>query len=149
MTNGGTGPFFGQLVFVNEGRGSIPPSLVLVDPANPSNTTVLLDNFFGRQFNSLNDIKIHPKTGKLFFTDSTYVPATFDCVPVEPRRSDQGFQVWLLEQLPPTPVAAKPSLPFRPQHGFRAGGGRRLHSQQRHRILSRWEHRLRVRTSRT
>ena len=88
MTNGGTGPFFGRLVFVNSGRGPIPPSLVLVDPANPSNTTVLLDNFFGRQFNSLNDVKIHPKTGKLFFTDSTYVPATFDCVSVEPRRND-------------------------------------------------------------
>ncbi|KAI1792325.1 D-lactonohydrolase-like protein [Ganoderma leucocontextum] len=72
MTNGGTGPFFGQLVFVNSGRGPIPPSLVLVDPADPSNTTVLLDNFFGRQFNSLNDIKIHPRTGKLFFTDVTY-----------------------------------------------------------------------------
>ncbi|TBU23473.1 calcium-dependent phosphotriesterase [Dichomitus squalens] len=72
MTNGGTGPFFGRLVFVNSGRGSIPPSLVLVDPKDPSNTTVLLDNFFGRQFNSLNDIKIHPRTGKFFFTDVTY-----------------------------------------------------------------------------
>jgi len=30
-----------------------------------------LDNFFGRQFNSLNDIKIHP-SGKLFFTDVVY-----------------------------------------------------------------------------
>nr|VWO99478.1 Phospholipid-transporting ATPase (EC [Ganoderma boninense] len=58
MTNGGTGPLHSKLVFVNSGRGPIPPSLVLVDP------TVLLDNFFGRQFNSLDDIKIHPKTGK-------------------------------------------------------------------------------------
>ncbi|KAI1792312.1 D-lactonohydrolase-like protein [Ganoderma leucocontextum] len=72
MTNGGTGPLFGKLVFVNSGRGPLPPSLVLVDPADPSNTTVLLDNFFGRQFNSLNDVKIHPKTGKLFFTDVTH-----------------------------------------------------------------------------
>ena len=73
MTNGGTGPFFGRIVLVNSGRGSIPPSLVLFDPNNPSNTTVLLDNFFGRQFNSLNDIKIHPHTGKFFFTDVTRV----------------------------------------------------------------------------
>ena len=73
MTNGGTGPFLGKLVFVNSGRGPIPPSLVLVDPADPSNTTVLLDNFFGRQFNSLNDVKIYPGTNKLFFTDVTCV----------------------------------------------------------------------------
>ena len=87
MTNGGTGPFFGQIVLVNSGRGPIPPSLVVVDPSDPSNTTVLLDNFFGRQFNSLNDIKIHPKTGKLFFTDVTCVPATVDCT--EPHRGDR------------------------------------------------------------
>ena len=71
MTNGGTGPFFGQIVLVNSGRGLIPPSLVLVDLSDPSNTTVLLDNFFGRQFNSLNDVKIFPGTNKLFFTDVT------------------------------------------------------------------------------
>ncbi|KAI0710560.1 D-lactonohydrolase-like protein [Earliella scabrosa] len=72
MTNGGTGPFFGQLILVNSGRGPIPPSLALVNPAPPHNTTVLLDNFFGRQFNSLNDVKIFPGTNKLFFTDVTY-----------------------------------------------------------------------------
>ncbi|KAM5543968.1 hypothetical protein V8D89_002585 [Ganoderma adspersum] len=72
MTNGGTGPFFGKIVLVNSGRGPIPPSLVLVDPVNPSNATVLLDNFFGRQFNSVDDAKIHPRTGNLFFTDVSY-----------------------------------------------------------------------------
>ena len=77
MTNGGTGPLHGKLVFANSGRGPLPPSLVLVDPADPGNATVLLDNFFGRQFNSLNDVKIHPKTGKLFFTDVTCVPPFF------------------------------------------------------------------------
>ncbi|KAF8841515.1 hypothetical protein BDN67DRAFT_1010587 [Paxillus ammoniavirescens] len=34
------------------------PSIVLVNPSLPYNTTVLLENFFGRQFNSLNDIKV-------------------------------------------------------------------------------------------
>ncbi|KAI0367310.1 D-lactonohydrolase-like protein [Pilatotrama ljubarskyi] len=72
MTNGGTGPFFGNLVLVNSGRGSLPPSVALVNPAPPHNTTVLLDNFFGRQFNSLNDVKIRPGTNRLFFTDVTY-----------------------------------------------------------------------------
>ncbi|EMD32368.1 hypothetical protein CERSUDRAFT_108812 [Gelatoporia subvermispora B] len=72
MTNGGTGPFRGSLVLVTSGRGPLPPSVALVNPSPPHNTTILLDNFFGRQFNSLNDVKIHPGSGVLFFTDSAY-----------------------------------------------------------------------------
>ncbi|KAF8901211.1 D-lactonohydrolase-like protein [Gymnopilus junonius] len=72
MTNGGTGPLHGNLVLINSGRGPLPPSIALVNPKPPNNVTVLLDNFFGRQFNSLNDIKIHPISGALFFTDVTY-----------------------------------------------------------------------------
>ncbi|KAI0789017.1 D-lactonohydrolase-like protein [Irpex lacteus] len=72
MTNGGTGPFHGNLLLVNSGRGSLPPSITAVNPAVPHNVTVLLDNFLGRQFNSLNDVKIHPTSKKLFFTDVTY-----------------------------------------------------------------------------
>ncbi|KAJ7319071.1 D-lactonohydrolase-like protein [Mycena albidolilacea] len=71
MTNGGTGPFRGNLLLINSGRGSLPPSIVLVNPNPPHNATVLLDNYFGRQFNSLNDIKVHP-SGKIFFTDVVY-----------------------------------------------------------------------------
>ncbi|KAG5734805.1 Gluconolactonase [Termitomyces sp. T112] len=71
MTNGGTGPYKSSLLLVTFGRGSLPPSIALVNPKAPNNVTVLLDNFFGRQFNSLNDIKVHP-SGKLFFTDSEY-----------------------------------------------------------------------------
>jgi gluconolactonase len=33
---------------------------------------VILDNFFGRQFNSLNDGSINPRTGEIYFTDPTY-----------------------------------------------------------------------------
>ncbi|KAI0084603.1 D-lactonohydrolase-like protein [Irpex rosettiformis] len=72
MTNGGTGPFRGNLLLVNSGRGNLPPSITIVNPEAPHNATVLLDNFFGRQFNSLNDVKIHPTSKKLFFTDVTY-----------------------------------------------------------------------------
>ncbi|KAI0079437.1 calcium-dependent phosphotriesterase [Panus rudis PR-1116 ss-1] len=72
MTNGGTGLFRSALLLVNSGRGPLPPSITLSNPNPPYNTTVLLDNFFGRQFNSLNDIKIHPKSKKLFFTDVSY-----------------------------------------------------------------------------
>ena len=70
-TNGGTGLYFGDILLATSGRGNLPPSLVRVHPAAPYNTTVILDNFFGRQFNSLNDVKVHPKTGKILFTDVT------------------------------------------------------------------------------
>ncbi|KAL1702074.1 hypothetical protein EV121DRAFT_282138 [Schizophyllum commune] len=72
MTNGGTGPYYGKLLFINSGRGHRPSSLTLTDPAPPYNTFVLLNNFYGRQFNSLNDVKIHP-SGKIFFTDTIYL----------------------------------------------------------------------------
>ena len=72
MTNGGTGPYNGSLLLVTNGLGPLPPSVVLVNPKSPNNVTVLLDNFFGRQFDSLDDVKVHP-SGKIFFTDLTYV----------------------------------------------------------------------------
>ncbi|KAJ7129234.1 calcium-dependent phosphotriesterase [Mycena epipterygia] len=70
MTNGGTGPYKGKIIFMNQGRGSFPANMVLVDPKT-SNVTVLLDNYFGRQFNSLNDVRVHP-SGEIFFTDVPY-----------------------------------------------------------------------------
>lgn len=71
MTNGGTGPYRNSLLIITSGRGTRPPSIALVHPKPPYNVTVLLDNYFGRQFNSLNDIKVH-NSGKLFFTDPVY-----------------------------------------------------------------------------
>ncbi len=73
MTNGGTGPYYSNLLFINSGRGpGHPPTVALVNPSPPHNSTVLLDNYYGRQFNSLNDIKVHP-SGNIFFTDVMYV----------------------------------------------------------------------------
>lgn len=34
--------------------------------------TVLLDNYFGRQFSSLNDVVIHPRNKDIYFTDTLY-----------------------------------------------------------------------------
>jgi gluconolactonase len=72
MVNGGTGPYKGDLLFITSGRALLPPSIVRVNPSPPYNATVLLDNLLGRQFNSLNDIKILPGTDIIFFTDPTY-----------------------------------------------------------------------------
>lgn len=41
-------------------------------PRGLTPSTVLLDNFFGRQFNSLNDVAINPRNGEIYFTDPTY-----------------------------------------------------------------------------
>lgn len=32
----------------------------------------LLNNYFGRQFNSLNDLNVHPKSKDVYFTDTLY-----------------------------------------------------------------------------
>jgi len=68
MVNGGT-PYEDSLLFVTSGRGDSPPGLSLVNPKPPFNSTTILDNMHGRQFNSLNDAKVHPKSGAVFFTD--------------------------------------------------------------------------------
>ncbi|KAJ6624838.1 D-lactonohydrolase-like protein [Mycena sp. CBHHK59/15] len=71
INNGGT-LFRGDLLLVTTGSGPLPPSLVRVNPLPPFNDTVILNNYYGRQFNSLNDAKIHPVSRAIFFTDTTY-----------------------------------------------------------------------------
>ena len=60
-----------QIVWCDEGDLVHPSQLVLVDPAS-GNSTVLLNNFLGRNFSSINDIEQHPYTGDLWFTDARY-----------------------------------------------------------------------------
>ncbi|KAK3377272.1 gluconolactonase [Lasiosphaeria ovina] len=70
--NGAT-QYKGQLLFAAEGQGpNKAPALYIMNPVAPYNTTVLLNNYFGRQFNSLNDITVHPKNLDIYFTDPTY-----------------------------------------------------------------------------
>lgn len=110
MTNGATGPLGADLLLVNSGRGNLPPSVTLVNPDPPHNVTVLVDNFFGRQFNSLNDVKIHPKTGSIFFTDVTWAFVLGVGV------SADVAQVRVFEPLSPRARAAEPGLPPRSRH---------------------------------
>ncbi|KAK3392815.1 hypothetical protein B0H63DRAFT_385685 [Podospora didyma] len=70
--NGAT-QYKGQLLFAAEGQGpNKAPGLIVMNPLAPYNTTVLLNNFFGRQFNSLNDLAINPNNLDIYFTDPTY-----------------------------------------------------------------------------
>ncbi len=60
-----------QIVFCDEGDFTNPAGLVLVDPAK-NTSRVLLNNFLGRNFTSINDIEQHYHTGDLWFTDVPY-----------------------------------------------------------------------------
>ncbi|WPH01932.1 lactonohydrolase [Acrodontium crateriforme] len=60
-----------QIVFCDEGDLQKPSQLTLVDPAT-NTSRVLINNFLGRNFSSLNDVEQHPVTGDLWFTDARY-----------------------------------------------------------------------------
>ena len=60
-----------QIVFCDEGDFTNPAKLVLVDPAK-NTSRVLLNNFLGRNFSSVNDVEQNPFTGDLWFTDVPY-----------------------------------------------------------------------------
>ncbi|SRR6266550_5086765 len=66
MTNGGTGP---TTPTFSSSTWPRPPTIALINPS-PHDATILLDNYYGCQLNSLNDIKVHP-SGNIFFTDVT------------------------------------------------------------------------------
>jgi gluconolactonase len=60
-----------QIIFCDEGDLTRPAALVLVDPST-NKSSILINNFLGRNFSSLNDVKQHPVTGDLWFTDVPY-----------------------------------------------------------------------------
>ncbi|TQS33442.1 hypothetical protein Golomagni_06214 [Golovinomyces magnicellulatus] len=69
--NGGTN-YNGNILVTGEGMGKKAPALYAVNPLPPYNATVLVNNYFGRQFNSLNDVSVNPVNRKIYFTDVTY-----------------------------------------------------------------------------
>jgi gluconolactonase len=60
-----------KLLFCDEGDSDHPSSLVAVDPVTRE-SEIILNNFLGRNFSSLNDVRQHPVTGDLWFTDADY-----------------------------------------------------------------------------
>lgn len=74
MTNGGTN-YNGQWLLASTGRGEdMPSSLTLVDVRNSSRTKTILNNVRGVDFNSLDDLAVHPDSGAIFVTDPYYGP---------------------------------------------------------------------------
>lgn len=61
-----------DIIFAGEGMGQTASALYLVNASPPYNTTVLINNFYGRQFNSLNDVAVNSRNKDIYFTDPTY-----------------------------------------------------------------------------
>ncbi|KAF2002057.1 lactonohydrolase [Amniculicola lignicola CBS 123094] len=60
-----------NLLFCDEGDFEHYSGLVSVDPVT-NTSTIILNNFLGRNFSSVNDVRQHPETGDLWFTDAQY-----------------------------------------------------------------------------
>ncbi|OQN99440.1 hypothetical protein B0A48_14417 [Cryoendolithus antarcticus] len=60
-----------KVLFCAQGDLTHPSALAFYDPGD-SSTSILLTNFLGRPFNSLNDVVIHHPTGDIYFTDPCY-----------------------------------------------------------------------------
>lgn len=59
------------VLWCDEGDFNLPSSLVAVDPV-AGDAIPILTSFLGRTFSSVNDIRQHPVTGDLWFTDAQY-----------------------------------------------------------------------------
>ena len=70
MGNGGIN-YQGGVLFCAQGSMTTPGGLVYMDLGPPFTTHTLLNNFQGRQFNSLNDVVLHTD-GSIWFTDPIY-----------------------------------------------------------------------------
>ncbi|KAK4897315.1 hypothetical protein LTR27_004835 [Elasticomyces elasticus] len=60
-----------KVLFCCQGDLTTPSALVLFDPQT-SSTEVMLNNLYGIQFNSINDVAINHETGDIWFTDPCY-----------------------------------------------------------------------------
>jgi gluconolactonase len=68
QTNGSTPS---RVVLCDQGDFNSYGGLVSIDPAT-NKTEVLVNNFLGRNFYAPNDVRQHPITGDLWFTDAQY-----------------------------------------------------------------------------
>ncbi|KFY73821.1 hypothetical protein V499_06106 [Pseudogymnoascus sp. VKM F-103] len=70
LANGGVNYREG-ILFCEQGSLTEPGGLVYMKPEEPYKTEMIISDYHGRQFNSVNDVVIH-KDGSIWFTDPTY-----------------------------------------------------------------------------
>ncbi|KAL2073020.1 hypothetical protein VTL71DRAFT_10344 [Oculimacula yallundae] len=73
MANGGVN-YKDGILFCSQGTLSSdqPSGLYHMLPHAPYTVTPILTSFYGRKFNSVNDVVVHPTDGSIWFTDPTY-----------------------------------------------------------------------------
>lgn len=67
----GNGSFPSRVLYCDEGDFHNYSALVSVDPVTGASEKILT-SFLGRNFSSINDVRQHPETGDLWFTDADY-----------------------------------------------------------------------------
>jgi gluconolactonase len=60
-----------RVLYADEGDFIQPSALVSVDPVTGASEKILT-NYLGRNFSSINDVRQHPETGDIWFTDADY-----------------------------------------------------------------------------
>ncbi|KAG4414365.1 hypothetical protein IFR04_012502 [Cadophora malorum] len=70
MANGGVN-YQGGVLFCAQGTMSSPGGLAFMSTTPPYKSSILLSSFYGRNFNSVNDVVIH-SDGSVWFTDPNY-----------------------------------------------------------------------------
>lgn len=57
-----------QVLYCCQGDFTTPSSLVLVDPSKRT-SKIIVNNYYGREFNSINDVVIHHARDEIWFTE--------------------------------------------------------------------------------
>lgn len=70
MANGGVN-YKDGILFCAQGNGSQPSGLYFVSQKPPYKADLVISSFYGREFNSVNDVVIH-SDGSIWFTDPIY-----------------------------------------------------------------------------
>ncbi|KAJ5817021.1 gluconolactonase [Penicillium robsamsonii] len=74
MANGGTN-FHGddsEVLFCAQGSQQSRSGIFAMSTSAPYSTRPILTDFYGRPFNSVNDVVVHPLDGSIWFTDPAY-----------------------------------------------------------------------------
>ncbi|KAK0100670.1 hypothetical protein ONS95_007122 [Cadophora gregata] len=71
MANGGVN-YKDGILFCSQGSFIVPSGLYHMSRHEPYSVTPIVTSFYGRPFNSVNDVVVHPTDGSIWFTDPTY-----------------------------------------------------------------------------
>ena len=72
VTANGACHYKDKVLYCCQGDFNTPSALVLVDPST-SKSEIITNNFYGREFNSINDVVIHYGRDEIWFTEYDHV----------------------------------------------------------------------------